>query len=129
MLIGTDFEANPLAGAPAAAVITGSGATLQPDAAATGTGSVALTAGTTLASLGINSGDTITINDGTNTPFTYTSTGTDTVGDLVAAIHAAKQVAPLTSMLRSTAAAISSSPVQTALLRSPLAAPPPETPR
>ena len=31
MLIGTDFEANPLAGAPAAAVITGSGAALQPD--------------------------------------------------------------------------------------------------
>ena len=61
MLIGTDFEANPLAGAPAAAVITGSGASLQPDVIATGTGTVALTAGTTLASLGINSGDTITI--------------------------------------------------------------------
>ena len=41
-----------------------------------------MTAGTTLASLGITSGDTITINDGTNTPFTYTSTGADTVGDL-----------------------------------------------
>src|SRR5271156_376098 len=90
MLIGTDFEANPLAGAPAAAVITGSGATLQPDAVATGTGSVALTAGTTLSSLGINLGDKITINDGTNTPFSYTSTGIDKVSDLVAAINAAK---------------------------------------
>ena len=90
MLIGTDFEANPLAGAPAAAVITGSGASLQPDVIATGTGTVALTAGTTLASLGINSGDTITINDGINTPFTYTSTGADTVGDLDTAINAAK---------------------------------------
>ena len=29
MLVGTDFEANPLAGAPAAAIITGSGATFR----------------------------------------------------------------------------------------------------
>src|SRR5580658_3941527 len=38
MIVGTDFEANPLAGAPAAAVVTGTGATLQPDAIAKLTG-------------------------------------------------------------------------------------------
>ena len=54
MLVGTDFEANPLAGATPAAMITGSGATLSPDAAASGTGTVSLTSGTTLASLGID---------------------------------------------------------------------------
>ena len=72
MLVGTDFEANPLAGAPAAAVITGSGATLQPDAVATGTGTVALTSADDAASLGITTGDTITVNDGTNTTITRT---------------------------------------------------------
>ena len=41
MLNPNDFEANPLAGAPIAAQITGTGATLEPDAAATGTGTVA----------------------------------------------------------------------------------------
>ncbi len=67
MLVSADYAANPLAGAPAAAQITGTGATLSPDAVATGTGSAgSLTAGTTLASLGIASGDTITINDGTH---------------------------------------------------------------
>ena len=40
MLDPSDFEANPLAGAPVAAQITGTGATLEPDAAATGTGTV-----------------------------------------------------------------------------------------
>ncbi len=34
-------------------------------------------------------GQTITINDGTNPLFTYTSTGTDTVGNLITAINAA----------------------------------------
>ena len=82
-----DFEANPLAGAPQAAEIIGTGATLQPDALATGTGTVAhLTNGTTLASLGIAAGNQITINDGTNTT-TYTSTGSDTIGDLITAIN------------------------------------------
>jgi flagellar hook protein FlgE len=86
MLNASDFEANPLAGAPVAAQITGTGATLKPDALATGTGSHnGLTLSTTLSSLGITAGQTITINDGTNTT-TYTSTGTDTVGDLIAAI-------------------------------------------
>jgi len=88
MLVPSDFEANPLAGANPAAVITGSGAKLSADAAATGTGTVSgLTSST---SLGLTSGQTITINDGTNT-FTYPPAGdtTDTVGDLVTQINAA----------------------------------------
>jgi flagellar hook protein FlgE len=89
MLDPADFESNPLVGANPAATVTGSGATLSPDAVATGTGTVSLTSGTTLASLGISAGQTITINDGTNAPFTYTSTGTDTVGNLVNAINTA----------------------------------------
>jgi flagellar hook protein FlgE len=66
LIVGTDFEANPLAGAPAAAVVTGTGATLEPDAVATLKGNVSLTGTTTLSSLGISQGDAITINDGTN---------------------------------------------------------------
>ncbi len=86
MLDPSGFQANPIAGAPIAAAITGSGATLEPDAVAAGTGTKnGLASGTTLASLGINSGDTITINDGTNTT-TYTSTGSDTIGNLMTAI-------------------------------------------
>ncbi len=87
MINPADYEANPLAGAPVAAQITGTGATLLPDAVATGSGSKSgLTSSTTLASLGITAGQTITVDDGTNTT-TYTSTGTDTVGDLMAAIN------------------------------------------
>ena len=77
-----DFEANPLAGAPVAAEIQGSGATLLPDAPAVGTGTNTMLATTSLSSLGINSGDQITVSDGTNTT-TYTSTGSDTVQDLM----------------------------------------------
>jgi flagellar hook protein FlgE len=87
LLDASDFEANPLAGAPLAASITGTGATLSPDALATGTGTQsALSSTTTLASLGITSGETITVNDGTNTT-SYTSTGSDTVGNLMTAIN------------------------------------------
>jgi flagellar hook protein FlgE len=89
MLNATDFEANPLAGAPPAAVITGSGAKLLPDAVASGTGTVSTATSATLASLGISSGQTITINDGVNSPFTYTSTGSDTVANLISAINSA----------------------------------------
>jgi flagellar hook protein FlgE len=82
-----DFEANPLAGAAVAAQITGTGATLKPDAVAVGTSTgVDVSSTTTLASLGITSGETITVDDGTNTT-TYTSTGSDTVGDLITAIN------------------------------------------
>jgi flagellar hook protein FlgE len=89
LLSGTDFEANPLAGASPAATIVGSGAKLTADAVATGTGSVSTSTSATLASLGINSGDQITINDGTHSVFTYTSTGSDTVANLISAINAA----------------------------------------
>ena len=92
LLVGTDFEANPLAGAPAAAVVTGKGANLQPDAIATLTGNVNLTTATTLGSLGISTGDQISINDGTNTPTVYTVPAgppAPTVNDLITAINAA----------------------------------------
>ena len=89
MLNGSDFEANPLAGASPVATIVGSGAKLTADAVASGTGSVSTSTSATLASLGINSGDQITINDGVNSVFTYTSTGSDTVANLISAINAA----------------------------------------
>lgn len=49
---------------------------------ATGTGSVVLTTTTPLSTLGILPGGTITVGTGSNTT-TYTSTGTDTIGDLI----------------------------------------------
>jgi flagellar hook protein FlgE len=89
MLSGSDFQANPLAGASPAATITGTGAALAADAVASGTGGVNTSTAATLASLGINSGDQITINDGVHAVFTYTSTGSDTVANLISAINAA----------------------------------------
>jgi flagellar hook protein FlgE len=82
------FTANPLVGAPAAARITGTGATLLPDAKAVGTGSVVLAGGvnTTMASLGMTVGQTITVNDGTNTT-TYTVAAGDKISNLIAAIN------------------------------------------
>ena len=68
-------------------MVTGTGATLQPDAIAQLTGNVSLTGATTLSSLGITTGDQITINDGTNTPTTYTVPGGATVTDLITAIN------------------------------------------
>jgi len=83
LLDASSFANDPLAGAE----IIGTGGSLQPDAVAVGTGSVGnLTDATTLSSLGIAAGDHITIGDGTDTT-TYTSTGTDTVGDLINAIN------------------------------------------
>jgi flagellar hook protein FlgE len=85
-LVASDYEANPLAGAPVAAQITGTGASLAPDAVAVGTGTVSgLASGTTLSSLGISAGDQISVNDGTNTT-TYTVPAgppAPTVGDLL----------------------------------------------
>jgi flagellar hook protein FlgE len=87
------FIANPLVGAPAAASITGTGATIAPDAEAAGTSTVALTGSpptsTTLASLGFStvpSPTTVTVNDGTNTT-TYTYASGDTVATLMNAIN------------------------------------------
>jgi flagellar hook protein FlgE len=82
-----NFEANPLAGAPVAAQITGSGATILPDAAAKGTGTVgSLTNATTLSSLSINTGDVLSFNDGTNTT-SYVVPGGATIGNLITAIN------------------------------------------
>jgi hypothetical protein len=53
---------------------------------ATGTGTVVLTTSAPLATLGILPGGTITVGTGANTT-TYTSTGTDTVADLLNAIN------------------------------------------
>ncbi len=87
LLLPGTFEANPIAGAPVAAEIAGTGATLQADAAAAGTGTIgSFTNATTLASLGINSGDTITVDDGTNTT-TFTAGAGSTVGNLITAIN------------------------------------------
>ena len=78
-----DFANEPLAGSE----ILGTGASLLPDAAAAGTGTVSsLTDATTLTSLGMTSGDTISVSDGTNTTH-YTVTNTSTVGDLINAIN------------------------------------------
>lgn len=53
---------------------------------ATGTGTVVLRTSTPLSTLGILAGGTITVGTGANTT-TYTSTGTDTVADLLNAIN------------------------------------------
>ncbi|HUC48133.1 MAG TPA: flagellar hook-basal body complex protein [Xanthobacteraceae bacterium] len=83
----SNFEANPISGAPAQAEIVGSGASLSPDAAAKGTGTVgSLTTSTTLSSLGMLTGDTISVGDGTNTT-TYTVAAGDTINTLMTAIN------------------------------------------
>ncbi len=55
--------------------------------AATGTGTVPVTASTSLTTLRIPPNTAFTVSDGTNTN-TYTSTGTDTVGDLINGLNA-----------------------------------------
>jgi peptidoglycan DL-endopeptidase CwlO len=57
-----------------------------PAAPASGTGTTPVTTSTSLATLGILPGGTITIGTGDNTT-TYTSTGTDTIADLINAIN------------------------------------------
>jgi flagellar hook protein FlgE len=83
------FIANPLVGAPASARITGTGATILPDGPAVGTGTVTLPLGanTTLASLGLVAGQTISVSDGTNTDtYTVPNVGTPKISNLIAAI-------------------------------------------
>jgi hypothetical protein len=65
---------------------TSTSAASSPPTPATGTGTVRVTTGTPLSSLGILPGGTITISAGDDTT-TYTSTGSDTVGDLINAIN------------------------------------------
>ncbi len=63
-----------------------SSASIPSSSLASGTGTVPLTTSTSLSSLGIPAQGTIIVSDGTNTT-TYTSTGTDTVADLIDAIN------------------------------------------
>lgn len=65
---------------------TSSSAASTSGSPATGTGTVVLTTTSPLSTLGILPGGTITVGTGANTT-TYTSTGTDTVGDLMNAIN------------------------------------------
>jgi flagellin-like hook-associated protein FlgL len=69
--------------APATAAVVGTGAALSPDA--TGTGTVALTGTTSLSSLGVATGDAITVSDGTHQT-QYTVKAGDTVDTLAASL-------------------------------------------
>jgi flagellar hook protein FlgE len=82
MLDASAFEADPLAGAPVAAQIAGSGATLEPDVVAVGTG----TAGSLTTSTALINGNTYTVSDGTNTT-SFTAGANSTVADLLSAIN------------------------------------------
>ncbi|MGP0092252.1 MAG: flagellar hook-basal body complex protein [Xanthobacteraceae bacterium] len=98
LLNPTDFEANPLAGAPTNAAIIGTGATLLPDvvpAIETGTvggltnATVVTAAGPPPGGLGLVAGTTISVNDGTNPTTTYTVHNGDTVAAMLAALSTA----------------------------------------
>lgn len=73
-------------GQTSAVTSTSSAATTTVPVAATGTGTKALSTSTPLSLLGVLSGGKITVTAGMHTT-TYTSTGTDTVGDLLKAIN------------------------------------------
>jgi len=75
------------AGQPSSSTTASSTPTKTIPVAATGTGTKSLSISTPLSLLGILSGGTITISAGKNLT-TYTTTGTDTVGDLLKAINA-----------------------------------------
>jgi hypothetical protein len=70
-----------------ASASTSSGSAPVPGAPASGTGTAPVLTSTSLFTLGILAKGQITVSDGTNMT-TYTSTGTDTVGDLINAINA-----------------------------------------
>jgi hypothetical protein len=65
---------------------SGTGTAATPAVPATATGTAPVTTSTTLASLGIYAGGSITVSAGGNTT-TYASTGSDTIGDLMTAIN------------------------------------------
>lgn len=73
-------------GQPSSSTRTSSAATKTVPVAATGTGTAALSTSTPLSLLGVLSGGKITVTAGMHTT-TYTSTGTDTVGDLLKTIN------------------------------------------
>jgi flagellar hook protein FlgE len=82
-----DFISNPVAGSQQPAKLIGSGANILPDAVAAGAGTVTVTTGTTLSSLGVAStSETFTVNDGTNTT-TYTYAAGDDISDVISAIN------------------------------------------
>jgi hypothetical protein len=70
-----------------AASASGSSSTSPNGSPAIGTGTVPVTAATSLTTLRIPPNSTFTVSDGTNTN-TYTSTGTDTVADLINGLNA-----------------------------------------
>jgi hypothetical protein len=78
---------SPSSSSSSASASTGSSSTSSSTGApATGTGTVPVTTGTSLSSLGVLAGGTISVSAGANLT-TYTSTGTDTVGDLINALN------------------------------------------
>jgi hypothetical protein len=79
----TSSTSSPSNGSSTASTSSSSAAAATP---ATGTGTVPLTTSTSLSSLGILPGGTITVGTGANTT-TYTSTGNDTIADLLNAIN------------------------------------------
>src|SRR5262249_4425830 len=88
LLDPTGFSTSPLAGSTSAALIAGSGATLLPDAQATGTGTVgSLTGGTLVTGGGLNltAGTIITVTSTSGTS-TYTVTALDTVSTMLTAL-------------------------------------------
>jgi hypothetical protein len=80
---GTSSSTSSSGSTTSSSASTSSPATKAP---ATLTGKAVLTTGTSLSSLGILEGGTITFSASTNAT-TYTSTGTDTIGDLLSAIN------------------------------------------
>ena len=74
-------------GQPLSSTTSSSIPTTTVPVAATGTGTKALSVSTPLSLLGVLNGGEITVSAGANTT-TYTSSGTDTVGDLLQAINA-----------------------------------------
>ena len=85
---GSSSSGNSSAGiSSASSASAASSAGSSTPAPATGTGTVPLSVSTPLSTLRIPPNGAITVSDGTNTT-TYTSTGTDTVADLINALNA-----------------------------------------
>jgi hypothetical protein len=82
--LGIDPASSSSSGGTAASSSSSASTKVQP---ASGTGTIPVTTTTTLSSLGILPGGTITFGDGGNTPTVYTSTGNDTIGSLITAIN------------------------------------------
>lgn len=89
-------------GSSSSSATSSSSSTSTAPAPAIATGTAALTTGTPLSTLGVLAGGTITVSSGAYTT-TYTSTGSDTVGDLMHALNNdLVGNAPVTASLSST---------------------------